>query len=519
MTITPADSLDLLIARGPPDATDFAKQIAGLPGAYYAGLDEAYKRRTQDAFQNLDPSKPVDLQNLYKTLLIQGGVPQGAEVAKGLQEQSKQDLLSSIARKAFPDTSGQPPEIPGAPPSTAGASNATSPSLLPPTARISVQPASYSTGTTVAGEAITPSIRSLIPSGMNERAATNLGASIAARLPGLPPGTALDDPLPPQLYAQAQQMAQQAAAVPGRVAQAPSTLAPVQDPAEAARRATLAAKRDRFYGLAAAVEALDPKRAATYRAVAEAADKELQPTEAEKNARGDKLPGESQADYEARQAGLKESATKFAGIATEMFDKASKNADAAQAAKYRLDLIDHSILELGPKWMGSGAATRFEIAKGVNTALDNILPKDLADRVKFDPKKIANVEDFNKQTQTLGFELAKTLGSREAMQIVQQATNSVPNFAQSELGAKLVSSSLRQAAQREEDHFAYIADHKGDLKATLNFNKQNPPEMYSTRAIAASGIPLKLNPGDEKKVGYLLPGTKYMWNGKPWTKN
>ena len=58
MTITPSDSLDALIARGPPDATDFAKQIAGLPGAYYAGLDEAYKRRTQDAFQGGVPLGP-----------------------------------------------------------------------------------------------------------------------------------------------------------------------------------------------------------------------------------------------------------------------------------------------------------------------------------------------------------------------------------------------------------------------------------------------------------------------------
>ena len=81
MTITPSDSLDALIARGPPDATDFAKQIAGLPGAYYAGLDEAYKRRTQDAFQNLDPSKPIDLNALYKTALINQGTSAAIPIA------------------------------------------------------------------------------------------------------------------------------------------------------------------------------------------------------------------------------------------------------------------------------------------------------------------------------------------------------------------------------------------------------------------------------------------------------
>jgi hypothetical protein len=281
----------------------------------------------------------------------------------------------------------------------------------------------------------------------------------------------------------------------------------------------LAAKRDRFYGLAAAVESLDPKRAATYRAVAEAADKELQPTEAEKNARGDKLPGETDAAYAARKAGLEESAKKFAAIPAEVFDTARKGNEAAQAAKYRLNLIDHSISQLGPQgWMGTSAGRRADAAKAFNTAADAFLKKEVADKLRIDPTKIANVEDFNKQTQTLGFELAKTLGSREAMQIVQQATNSVPNVNQSPLGAKLVSGSLRQAAQRQEDFYAYMVrpENRGRLGAEIEFNQQNPPEKYSIRAIAASGIPVPIT--NQTEFGFLPPKTHFVKDGKSWFK-
>jgi hypothetical protein len=105
------------------------------------------------------------------------------------------------------------------------------------------------------------------------------------------------------------------------------------------------------------------------------------------------------------------------------------------------------------------------------------------------------------------------------MQIVQQATNSVPNVNQSPLGAKLVSGSLRQASQRQEDFYKYMVkpENRTRLGAEIEFNQQNPPEMYSTRAIAASGIPVPITLG-QPQVDWLPKGTKFVWNGKPWTK-
>jgi hypothetical protein len=119
MTITPADSLNLLIAKGPPDATNFANQIANLPNAYWSGLDEAYKRRTQDAFQNLDPNAPIDPQALYKKLLIAGGTPSAIAVAQGLQQQGILEGLQKLPGAVFGNTGEQSPTTSGAPPSTA----------------------------------------------------------------------------------------------------------------------------------------------------------------------------------------------------------------------------------------------------------------------------------------------------------------------------------------------------------------------------------------------------------------
>jgi len=144
MPITPADSLDLLIAHGPPDATDFAKQIAGLPGAYYAGLDEAYKRRQQDAFQNGVPTitvigpdgKPTqapDYNAAGVTALKMGGVPAVAPFATlaGLdinRQNVAADLNSARERAGYP--------VPGAPPATGTTTPPGNTVTAPPAPRI-----------------------------------------------------------------------------------------------------------------------------------------------------------------------------------------------------------------------------------------------------------------------------------------------------------------------------------------------------------------------------------------------
>jgi hypothetical protein len=233
MPITPADSLDLLIAKGPPDTKGLADQIANLPNAYWSGLDEAYKRRTQDAFQGGVPTIKgpngediPDYNAAAITALRLGGTPAVAPFATlaGLDIKRQEQLGDITAAKV---RAGD--VVPGAPPSTSDTS------LSPPTARITVQPTSVPSRPLSPSQAspnAETSAISAIPSGFGDREGYSLATGIVARLnaanPGAPPITDLNAPLSPQQFAQAQQMAQQAAASRGLTQpNAPITRPPV----------------------------------------------------------------------------------------------------------------------------------------------------------------------------------------------------------------------------------------------------------------------------------------------------
>jgi hypothetical protein len=212
MTITPSDSLDLLIAHGPPDATDFAKQIAGLPGAYYAGLDEAYKRRQQDLFQGgvpLGPDGKPDEAAMSKAIIQAGGagaVPSYAALSNlDLQRQSL--VLGDRAVQ-------QMGAVEGAPPST-GNTGAVSASI----------PAPASTSYRTAPDTGT-SILSAVAPILGDENAAKIGQGIAGRL-GV---SDLNMAVTPQQFAQAEQMARQYNAARGIT---PPTAAPAQQPAPA----------------------------------------------------------------------------------------------------------------------------------------------------------------------------------------------------------------------------------------------------------------------------------------------
>ncbi|HZP68379.1 MAG TPA: hypothetical protein VFB29_00430 [Pseudolabrys sp.] len=249
---------------------------------------------------------------------------------------------------------------------------------------------------------------------------------------------------------------------------------------------------------------------------AAAIEKALEPTPAQKDYYADRRPGESMSDYQSRveqQKGL-------AKDTAEMYADARKDYKASQAATYRLGLIDKSIDELGSDWMGTTAETRGKTARAWNT-LTSFLPDDIKKNVQIDPRKIASFEDFTKQTQTLGFELARTLGSREAQMIVQQATNSVPNVGQSPLGAKLVASSLKQAAQRQQDYYEFLQSRAKSgtlLGADADFNRANPVEKYVDTAIK-SVMGNDYQAGKPAAAPKFQPGQMIVQNGNRFRVN
>lgn len=125
--------------------------------------------------------------------------------------------------------------------------------------------------------------------------------------------------------------------------------------------------------------------------------------------------------------------------------------------------------------------------------------------------KIANKELFAKDGTRLGFELAKTLGSREAQMIVQQAIAANPNLLNSQEGNKRLLSLFYQAYQRDIDRGKYAADYYKDNRAgggaTLNeaafedaFNKAHPMKTYIGNAVGLQ----------RDAVEKLKPGTRFI---------
>jgi hypothetical protein len=178
------------------------------------------------------------------------------------------------------------------------------------------------------------------------------------------------------------------------------------------------------------------------------------------------------------------------------YQKAGEVAQTAQGLSMRLDMMDHSadvLNSAGWSATGAGANAKLGAAKSVNSLLATVgLPPAI------DPTKVANWEDLNKETTRAGFDLARTLGSREAATIVQSSVSAVPGAENTPMGFKLVSSGIRQAIQREKDYYAFATDyaksHRGNtFGADVEFNKQFPPDLYSKTAVANSIPPQAIN--------------------------
>jgi hypothetical protein len=191
------------------------------------------------------------------------------------------------------------------------------------------------------------------------------------------------------------------------------------------------------------------------------------------------------------------------GQAVKQYEKAGEVAQTAQGLSMRLDMMDHSADVLntaGWSSTGAGANAKLGAAKSVNSLLQTVgLPPAI------DPNKVANWEDLNKETTRAGFDLARTLGSREAATIVQSSVSAVPGAESTPMGFKLVSSGIRQAIQREKDYYTFATDyaktHRGNtFGADVEFNKQFPPDLYSKTAVANAIPPAAINmmKGDPK---------------------
>lgn len=186
------------------------------------------------------------------------------------------------------------------------------------------------------------------------------------------------------------------------------------------------------------------------------------------------------------------------------FEKAQESYESAQNLKLQLGNMQDQLGQLGTTGFlapGTGDTARLAFAKKANSfaTAAGIDPKDLP----FDQNKVASGEDIVKGTTRLGFDLARQLGSREAMMIVQQAVGAVPGLENTPRGAKLIFGALNTAAQRQSDYYEFLqkwaSTHPSTLGADVAFNKANPVQHYTNQALLAAVPPgridyLKANP-------------------------
>lgn len=148
-------------------------------------------------------------------------------------------------------------------------------------------------------------------------------------------------------------------------------------------------------------------------------------------------------------------------------------------------------LPAGGYWTsGKGAADRLALAKTVNTAVQSVGGNPV-----FDPTKVAAGEAAQKGTVKLGFDLAKTLGSREAAMIVQQSIGVQPGIEMTPEGNHRIMTSLMVAAQRDKDYTQFLHDalsqNPGMLpgQAAIAFNQAHPPSEYVNSVNRILNIP------------------------------
>ena len=169
--------------------------------------------------------------------------------------------------------------------------------------------------------------------------------------------------------------------------------------------------------------------------------------------------------------------------AADNYEKAREAYGAAQTVQEQLASMEDSFRKLNSaNWSttGTGAEARLQLGKAVNTVWSVLGVKD--QDLPFDPDAIASWQRLTKDTTRLGFSLARTLGAREAMQIVQGAIKANPNTDNTPLGARMVLNAIRENAQRDSDYFEYATKYAqsngGDLVgAEVAFNKLNPPSL------------------------------------------
>jgi hypothetical protein len=177
------------------------------------------------------------------------------------------------------------------------------------------------------------------------------------------------------------------------------------------------------------------------------------------------------------------------------YEKARETYGGAQEVQNQLAGMEDAARTLNKSnWSstGTGGNARLALAKTVDGIWQTLGVKD--QNLPFDPDAVASWEKLTKETTRLGFGLARTLGAREAMQIVQGAIKANPNVENTPEGFRMVLNSIRQNAERQSDYFEYATNyaqtHGGDLVgAEVQARKDIPQEAVEALRNDPSSAP------------------------------
>ncbi|MBM7047582.1 hypothetical protein [Rhizobium lusitanum] len=208
---------------------------------------------------------------------------------------------------------------------------------------------------------------------------------------------------------------------------------------------------------------------------------------------------------------------------TDALKQAREEYQGATSAQTQLGEMKHDLATIpNSAWTapGTGFQSRVQWAKTINTAV-----QAMGMEPPIDETAVAAGEDLNKLTTRLGFDLSKTLGSREAASIVDQSVSAVPGGANSPEGARRVIAGIEAANQRKMDYYNFLQDWSaktgGSIKgADEYFNKANPPELYALAsyvpagAIAALRQNPQLAPDFDAKYGMGRSVSQYVLGGQ-----
>jgi len=168
--------------------------------------------------------------------------------------------------------------------------------------------------------------------------------------------------------------------------------------------------------------------------------------------------------------------------------------EAAQQSKEQLATMSNSLNNLAANATlhpGEMSKYRIQYAKTINDIANTLDPngEHLRDN------DLASSDAMQKAGTRLGFALSKTLGSREAAQVVQQAIGSNPNQTLSTQSNKLLISLLNNSADRMIGRYqaGYGAIRSGGLSqdAIQSYDKAHPEQEFVDKAYVQSGTPIK----------------------------